>query len=209
MYPPDPYPDPNRILLKEIIRYMSPRFFWFFLGGASAAIWMHKHEEKRQMWTSQQADGSHPSWGACMQHSWYWKHRRGQVEETAHTATPATEDDDLNMSQASEQLVTAVRTGIRSVMDTLVSIETAFREEKAEAERRMRERPAPTTAPTDPQVQQPVTRVDHEPTVANPAPEKAPAYSPVPTPRPASQANDTTMSQILAALEKINAKLDK
>ncbi|KAG8932092.1 hypothetical protein FRC01_000277 [Tulasnella sp. 417] len=204
MRPLDPYPDPNRILVKEIIRYMSPRFFWFFLGGASAALWMHKHEENRQMWSSQHADGSHSSWGRCMQHSWYWKHRRGQVEESAHVATTATDDDDLNMSQASEQLVTAVRTGIRSVMDTLVSIENAFREEKAEAERRMRERPGPSTASTEP-----VTRVDHEPAVATPAPEKAPAYSPVPTPRPASQANDPTMSQILAALEKINAKLDK
>lgn len=185
---------------------MSPRFFWFFLGGASAALWMHKHDEKRQMWASQPADGS---WGRCMQHSWYWKHRRGQVEESAHAATTATDDDDLNMSQASEQLVTAVRTGIRSVMDTLVSIETAFREEKAEAERRVRERPAQGTAPTEPLVQQPVTRVDHEPPVAKSTPEKAPAYSPVSTPRPASQVNDPAMSQILAALEKINAKLDK
>lgn len=56
----------------------------------------------------------------------------------------------------------------------------AFREEKAEAERRMRERPAPSTAPTEPQTQH-VVRVDHEPSVAPSAPEKVPAYSPVPT----------------------------
>ncbi|KAG8956738.1 hypothetical protein FRC04_000216 [Tulasnella sp. 424] len=182
----------------------------FFVGGASAALWMHKHEEKRQMWAAQQADGSAQSWGHCMQHSWYWKHRRGQVEESAHASTTAPDSDDVGVNQASEQLVTAVRTGIRSVMDTLVSIENAFREEKAEAERRIRERPAPSAAPAGSSGQQPVTRVDHEPpTVSNSVPEKAPAYSPVPATRPTPQASDSTMSEILAALEKINAKLDK
>lgn len=210
MHPADPYSYTNRTLIKEFIRYMSPRFFWFFVGGASAALWMHKHEEKRQMWAAQQADGSAQSWGHCMQHSWYWKHRRGQVEESAHASTTAPDNDDVGVNQASEQLVTAVRTGIRSVMDTLVSIENAFREEKAEAERRIRERPAPSAAPAGSSGQQPVTRVDHEPpTVSNSVTEKAPAYSPVPAPRPTSQASDSTMSEILAALEKINSKLDK
>ncbi|KAG9019697.1 hypothetical protein FRB90_011506 [Tulasnella sp. 427] len=212
MHPVDPYLSTNRALIKEIIRYMSPRFFWFFVGGASAALWMHKHEERRQMWSSQQADGSYPSWGRCMQHSWYWKHRRGQLEEQTQASAAAVEGDELNMNQASEQLVTAVKTGIRNVMDTLVSIENAFREEKAEAERRMRERPAPsnTAAPAEPSVQQPVARVDHEPSsVPSIASEKAPAYSPVPNTQPTPQASDPTMSQILAALEKINAKLDK
>ncbi|KAG9005628.1 hypothetical protein FRB90_010268 [Tulasnella sp. 427] len=230
MHPVDPYSSPNRALIKEIIRYMSPRFFWFFVGGASAALWMHKHEERRQMWSSQQADGSYPSWGRCMQHSWYWKHRRGQLEEQTQASAAAVEGDELNMNQASEQLVTAVKTGIRNVMDTLVSIENvsnlelfqtdvvpdlssqAFREEKAEAERRMRERPAPsnTAAPAEPSVQRPVARVDHEPSsVPSIASEKVPAYSPVPNAQPTPQTSDPTMSQILAALEKINAKLDK
>jgi len=199
---------------------MSPRIFWFLLGGASAAWWMKKHDEHERRLTDGRTGGEEPSPPHCMKHSWYWKHRHRWGEPPvaapaggdANTYAPNADAAErlestvagFNGSEASEKLVGAVRTGIRSVLDTMVDIEKAFKEERAEMYRHRQEQGA---AP--PEVPHPVPYMDPAVTTTGAnqnLPREAPKRG---IPDPAPTPTERTLSQILVALEKLNAKLDQ
>lgn len=141
-----------------------------------------------------------------MKHSWGWKHHR-ELEGSQAGLKPSgseppsyTIGEDSNSSEASDKLVAAVKTGIRSVMDTMVGIEKAFQEERAEMDRRraqqMATRSEPVSEqPVSPRVHVPITETS--PSMTRPADVKPPVLQ-----------TDPTLSQILKALEKINTKLD-
>jgi len=155
-----------------------------------------------------------------MKHSWSWKHRQiedGQVDPRVSGPIPAGTTDpaanwsaspetDVSRSEASEKLVGAVQGGIRSVMDTMLRIEKVFQEERTQLERRRAEEfrarnmpEAPMPRPTVPRPTVPVAdrQVQTDVTPSMPRPADAKPLQ-----------NDAALSQILVALEKINAKLD-
>jgi len=204
---------------------MSPRIFWFVLGGASAAWWIKKHDDCERRITDGRLGGEEPSPPHCMKHSWYWRHRQSWGDRQVPAAAvdpdkpqppfnphaPGTLDSsisDFDGSEASERLVGAVRTGIRSVMDTMVNIEKAFKEERAEMLQRRQEEQA--AAPNHPQAavqaQPPAFSAGARAVSATEKSIVPPKYS-TPGTSPVSS-EQQTMSQILVALDKLNAKLD-
>ncbi|KAG8906488.1 hypothetical protein FRB99_006803 [Tulasnella sp. 403] len=153
-----------------------------------------------------------------MKHSWSWKQRRDQCPYHSDN-TPVTDPQpplpsDVppemgDRSEASERLVAVVRSGIRNVLETVAEVEKAFKEERAELERRRASEPAQTDShasrpSTPPQPRPSSPEPDHVPPSARLMTDKTAAPN-----RPNEPASlEPALSKILDALEKINAKLD-
>jgi len=193
---------------------MAPRLLWFALGGATAAWWIKKHDDYHH------GEGPKDGRPQCMQHSWGWRSRHWDeyhprpLTPEASTLPSRTEDGvranvAADGTDPSERLSTAVRTGIRNILDTMLTIENVSKEERAAMERRRQELSSSSATPSFPAATGPTEPAPPSPSTKERAPFVAEKTTPpIYVSQPQTVTADQTMSQVLAALEKINQKLD-
>jgi len=152
-----------------------------------------------------------------MKHSWGSRHRNreqdGAIMGDAGTgaqldANPASPsgywkgkpDSGKDVLQASDKLVTTVKSGVQSVLDMLSEMEGSISKQKAlrQQERHVEVHETPIVPPVAPV---PVMRANDSGSIRSMPPTYAQGSS-------APSVNDPAISHILTAIEKMNARLD-
>ncbi|KAG8880172.1 hypothetical protein FRB97_001003 [Tulasnella sp. 331] len=183
--------------------------FWFGLGGTTAYL-LHKHntdDEGRERWQKN-----------CMKHSW-GRRREERRRERELEAAPAfaTElppqhhmrawndkpDMEKEVTQASEKLISTVKSGVQSVLGMLTEMETAVNRQKALRAQQIIPHPgsAAMSMPTVAEASSVSVIPRDESTRSIP-----PTYTPGATISPATP--DPSLLHILAEIEKLNARID-
>ncbi|KAG9011832.1 hypothetical protein FRB94_007558 [Tulasnella sp. JGI-2019a] len=205
-------PDYSPICYKELAG-MFQRIFWFGLGGTTAYL-LHKHntdEEGRERWQKN-----------CMKHSWgrrceEWQREREREADVATNEFSAgvpyqgrarrwgeKRDVEQDVSQASEKLISTVKSGVQSVLGMLTEMETAVNRQKELRAQLNIPQAGPSVSPTAAFPE--VTPVPVVPLETGSIRSVPPTYTSGATAPPAPI--DPSIQHILTAIEKLNARID-
>jgi len=183
--------------------------FWFGIGGTTAYL-LHKHN------TDEAREGWHKN---CMKHSWgrrrEERRRERELEAGPVSATElpsqdymrdwsAKHDMEKDVAQASEKLISTVKSGVQSVLGMLTEMETAVSRQKALRAQQDIRYNSPTVTPS-----LTLAEVPSAPVVIRDVESirsVLPTYTSGATDAPTT--SDPSLLHILAEIQKLNARID-